>query len=71
MNIDQLRNQFPDEITCRLFFESILCKHGRICPNCYNLKSYFLSGASVRKGVYECSQCRRQFTITTKTPMHA
>jgi len=71
MNIDQLRKRFPDEKACRLFFESILWKHGRICPHCDNLKSYRLSGASVRKGVYECSRCKHQFTITTKTPMHS
>ena len=54
MNIDQLRKRFPDEDACRLFFESISWKHGRICPHCANLKSYHLSGASVRKGVYQC-----------------
>ena len=70
MNIDQLRKQFPDEDACRLFFESILWENGRICPHCYNEKSYRLSSASVRKGTYECSWCKRQFTITTKTPMH-
>jgi hypothetical protein len=30
MNIDQLRNQFPDEDACRSFFETILWKNGRI-----------------------------------------
>jgi len=34
-----------------------------------NLSS--LSGSSVRKGLYECSQCGRHFTVTTKTPLHA
>ena len=71
MNIDQLRKQFSDEDACRSFFESVLWKHGRNCPHCYCLKSYRLSGASVRSGVYECSRCKRQFTITTKTPMHS
>lgn len=71
MNIDQLRKRFPDEDACRLFFESILWKSDRCCPHCYSLKSYRLSGSSVRKGVYECSRCKRQFTITTKTPMHS
>ena len=30
MNIDQLKKQFPNEDACRLFFESILWKHGRM-----------------------------------------
>ena len=71
MNIDQLKKRFPDEDACRLFFESILWNDGRICPHCHCEKSYCLQGASVRKGVYECSRCKRHFTITTKTPMHS
>ena len=71
MNIDQLRQQFPDEEACRSFFESILWNHGRSCPHCHCLKSYRISGASARSGPYECSCCKRQFTVTTKTPMHS
>ncbi len=71
MNIDQLRKRFSDEEACRLFFESILWKHGRSCPDCHSLKSYRLAGPSVRNGIYECSRCKRQFTITVKTPMHS
>ena len=71
MNIDELRKRFPDEDACRLFFESISWKHGRIFPHCADLKLSHLSGASVRKGVCECSRCKLQFTITTKTPMHS
>lgn len=71
MSIDQLRKQYSTEDACRLFFESVLWKKGRICPHCYNLKSYRLSGKSARSGLYECSRCKRQFTVTTKTPMHS
>jgi len=71
MNIDQHRKQFANEDACRTFFESILLKNSRICPHCANEKSYRLSGARVRKGNYECSRCKRHFTITTKTPMHS
>jgi hypothetical protein len=44
MNIDQLRKQFADEDACRWFFESVLWKNGRICPHCFNAKSYCLKG---------------------------
>jgi len=30
-----------------------------------------LSGPSTRKGLYECAECSRQFTVTTKTPLHS
>ena len=71
MNIDQLRARFPDENACRQFFESVIWQHGRICPHCQCPKSYPISGISARAGLYECAKCKRQFTVTCKTPMHS
>ena len=70
MNIDQLRKRYPHEDACRLFFESVLWKHGRICPHCGFNVSYLISGNATRPDRYECKQCKRQFTVTTKTPLH-
>lgn len=69
MNIDQLRDGFPDENACRDFFESVTWPDGRQCPHCGNLKSYDLRSTCVGPGTYECGQCKRQFRVTTKTPM--
>ena len=33
MNIDQLKQQFPTEDSCRNFFEAIIWPEGRICPH--------------------------------------
>ena len=71
MNIAQLRARFPDENACRKFFKSIIWKNGRRCPHCDSSKSYALSGNSSRPGLYECGRCKRQFTVTTHTPMHS
>jgi len=71
MNVDQLRERFPNENSCRIFFESVLWAGGRLCPQCYSKKSYELNGSSVRAGLYECCNCRAQYTVTTKTPMHS
>lgn len=71
MNIDQLRQRFPNEQACRLFFESVMWQKGRYCPHCRAEKSWLLKGSSARSGLYQCSQCGRQFTVTTKTPMHS
>ena len=71
MNIDQLKTRFPNENVCRQFFESIIWRHGRICPHCQCQKSYSICGASARAGLYECAQCKGQFTATTQTPMHS
>ncbi len=71
MNIDQLRARFSDENTFRKFFESIIWRNGRRCLHCDYEKSYFLSGASSRPGLYECGWRKRQFIVTTHTPMHS
>ena len=71
MDIDQLRDRFPNENGCRKFFESIIWQKGRRCPHCGYDRSCKLRGASSRPGLYECYHCRRQFTVTTKTPMHS
>lgn len=71
MNIDQLKKHFPDENSCRCFFESGIWAKDRKCLHCDFNKSYLLKGDSVRTGTYECARCKRQFTVTTKTPMHS
>jgi transposase-like protein len=71
MNADQLRARFPDESACRKFFESIIWQNGRVCPHCACEKSYPIRGKTSRPGLYECDKCKRQFTVTTRTPMHS
>ena len=71
MNIDQLKERFPDESSCRRFFETHIWRNGRFCPHCFSERSYYISGPSARAGLYECGQCKRQFTVTTKTSMHS
>ena len=71
MNLDQLRQQFPNEQACRQFFESVIWQDGRKCPLCGYEYSCALKGQHVRPGLYECYQCKRQYTVTTRTPMHS
>lgn len=71
MNLDQLHQQFPNEQACRQFFESVLWQDGRKCPLCGCQESCVLKSQNVRPGLYECYHCKRQFTITTRTPMHS
>lgn len=71
MNIDELREQIPDETSCRQFFEKLIWPQGRLCPHCQCTRSYALRGLSSRPGLYECGRCKRQFTVTTRTPMHS
>lgn len=71
MNLNQFRNMFPDECACRKYLEKVIWPSGRVCPHCGCLKSWRLKGDSVRPGLYECSGCAGQFTVTTKTPLHS
>jgi transposase-like protein len=71
MNINEFRSMFPDEETFRQYLEQTIWHQGRRCPHCTCSKSWILAGPSVRKGLYECAGCGRQFTVTTKTPLHA
>ena len=71
MNTDQLRQRFPTEQACREFFEQVIWPEGRICPHCNSKKSISITGTTARAGLYQCSTCQRQFTVTTKTPMHS
>lgn len=71
MNIDELKEQIPDESSCRKLFEKLIWAEGRLCPHCQCSRSYPLKGVSSRPGLYECARCKRQFTVTTRTPMHS
>lgn len=71
MNVEQLRSIFPDEASCRVFFESVIWPDGPVCPHCQSQRVWRLTSASVRVGLLECSACHRQFTVTTRTPFHS
>lgn len=71
MNLNQFRRQFPNETSCRKFVEAIRWPTGRICPHCGHDKSWVIRAAANRPKRYECSHCSLQFTVTTKTALHA
>ena len=71
MNLNQFREQFPNETSCRKFVESIRWPTGRICPHCGHDKSWVIRAAAKRPQRYECAKCGLQFTVTTKTALHA
>lgn len=64
-------NKLPTREDARVFFEELIWKNGRNCPHCGSLESSMISGQKTRPGLYQCRDCRGQFTVTTKTPMHS
>ena len=71
LSIEKLLQQFPTEDSVRAFFESIVWHRGRYCVHCGFGTTYPINGTKTRPGLYECGKCKRQFTVTTKTPMHS
>jgi transposase-like protein len=69
---------FSDEERCRRLMESMIWPTGRVCPACGYRRSIALAGRDMgnwraRPGLYQCSNgnCRFQFTVTTRTPLHS
>lgn len=60
---------FQDEQKAREWLEVRVWPHGPICPHCGATGDDVtkLEGAKHRPGVYQCNQCREQFTVTVKT----
>lgn len=60
--------QFQDEEKAREYLEALRWPTGSICPHCGSAeKHYKLEGKKHRPGVYKCSDCRKQFTVTVGT----
>lgn len=76
LNLISLAQEYQDEDKARELLERLRWPHGAICPHCQNdgtaktiskLTPKAGSKAAVRKGVYFCGACRKQFTVTVKT----
>lgn len=75
--VNHMAAAFQDEETCRRLLENMVWPKGRFCPHCGSVRTTAVAGRDMgkkaRPGLYQCSElaCRRQFTATTKTPLHA
>lgn len=64
----QLKRLSEDE--ARELLESVIWSNGRVCPHCGNCEQDRIVALKstgenkVRKGLYRCKDCRKQFTIT-------
>jgi transposase-like protein len=70
MNLTDPR--FHDADKARTWLEAQRWPHGPFCPHCGNSdqsKIKALHGKSHRAGLYQCAECREQFTVTVGTVM--
>src|SRR5580693_3583086 len=60
---------FTDETKAREWLEARVWPNGPVCPHCGSTGSDVtaLNGKAHRPGVYQCSGCREQFTVTVKS----
>jgi transposase-like protein len=55
------------EHQARQYLERIRWPHGVVCPYCQTQAVGTVEGKSARAGLYQCKQCRKQFTVTVGT----
>jgi len=60
---------FQDETKAREWLESRVWPNGAVCPHCGVTGDDVtkLEGEAHRAGVFQCKECRQQFTVTVKT----
>jgi transposase-like protein len=80
LNLISLAQEYSDNDRARALLESLRWPNGVICPHCKNDKAgkpiskltpKTGSRRAVRKGVYFCGACRKQFTVTVGTVFEA
>lgn len=73
MNLKSISAEFSTPEAARAFLEAQRWPDGVVCPFCglvgesYRLKPKPESKTPVRPGVWKCSGCRKQFTVTVST----
>jgi len=72
LNLSTIAKDYSNEDKARELLEAKRWPNGTICPHCkaegaYKLTPKADSKTSVRKGVWKCKACRKQFTVTVGT----
>lgn len=58
---------FTNETKAREWLESQIWPDGPHCPHCGSYSATSLKGEAHRPGLYQCNDCRQQFTVTVGT----
>ena len=58
---------FHDETKAREWLEAQIWPDGPTCPHCGAYEPTALKGKAHRPGLYQCNDCRQQFTVTVGT----
>ena len=55
---------FLDETAAREWLEARIWPNGPVCPHCGSVSVTEMHGKAHRAGLYQCNDCREQFTVT-------
>jgi transposase-like protein len=70
INLIEIAGLLSDEEEAIRFFESIRWPEGPVCPHCNHQGAYKIqanASTKVRKGLWKCSSCRKQYTVRVGT----
>jgi transposase-like protein len=76
LTFDEILARFSTDEQARLYLEAVRWQKGRFCPHCGNANESRIHAISanrsskVRDGLYDCGECRQQFTVTVGTVFH-
>src|SRR5271156_5385600 len=63
-------DRFQNEDAAFAFVEAALWPHGPVCPHCGNVDAKRIKkmeGKTTRRGLYNCKECRKPFTVRMGT----
>ena len=63
----KLAEFFADEGKAIEFIEALRWPDGPVCPHCKSTKAYALKVKSVKRKVWKCASCRKQFSVMIGT----
>ena len=66
-SLSQFQREFPNEESCAAFLAARRWPDGFVCPGCGSKRGWSLAS---RARLYECTDCRRQTSITAGTVLH-
>lgn len=67
MKFDITNPIYNDPDAARAHLEETLWPHGPVCPHCHSKNATALRGEKHRAGLYQCNDCRQQFSVTVGT----
>ena len=73
LTLDEIQSRFGTDEKARQYLEEIRWPNGVVCPHCKNSDHKRIweikpnQAANIRAGLYQCAECKKQFTVTVGT----